>query len=322
MAVAASISQDLWYAITLILYFALGAAALTLAHRSEIQDGAETMRGPRGDRSPRSVPKRDLLKGVAVTLLAGTLIFLVIPQPSGVRTFALPFSLGNGVGLAAGSGVTNPGFDGGGDPASRSLGTAFYGFNDTMNLRVRGDLNDDVVMRIRASGPAMWRGLVFADYDGVQWRADQSDPVPIEGDPPFYYPSELRSLGPRATISQTFYIEAEQPSVVFAAGQPESVWVEESLSVDKLGGLRLDATLTEGAVYSVVSTVGAASPDELRSLPRVEPAELQKIEGFDRYLDIPPSVPARVYRLAREITADAETNYDKIKAIEMWLADN
>src|SRR5687767_13289910 len=191
MAVAASISQDLWYLITLILYFGFGAAALTLAHRSELLDGADPMRGPRGDRS-RTVPKRDLVRGVAVTVLAGTILFLVIPQPSGVRTFALPFSLGPGVGLAAGSGVANPGFDdSGGDPAARSLGTAFYGFNDTMNLRVRGDLNDDTVMRVRASGPAMWRGLVFADYDGVQWRADQSDPEPLGGDPPFFYPSEF-----------------------------------------------------------------------------------------------------------------------------------
>lgn len=328
MAVAASLSQDLWYSIALILYFACGAAALTLAHRSEIHDGAEPMKGPRGQRSPRAVPKRDLAKGIVVTLLAGSLLFLVIPQPSGVRTFALPFSLGPGVGLGAGSGVANPGFDeSGGDPAARSLGTAFYGFNDTMNLRVRGDLNDNVVMRVRASGPAMWRGLVFADYDGVQWQADQSDPEPLGGDPPFFYPSELRSLGPRATLSQTFYVEAEQPSVVFAAGQPESIWVEESVSVDRLGGLRLDSTLTAGAVYSVVSTVGAATPDELRALAPVPPEEMPDREDtperdFDRYLDIPPSVPARVYRLARRITADAPTTYDKVKAIETWLADN
>ena len=327
MAVAASISQDLWYLITLLLYFGCGAAALTLAHRSEIQDGATPMLGPRGERSG-SVPRRDLVKGVAVTLIAGTVLFLVIPQPSGVRTFALPFSLGSGVGLAAGSGIANPGFDeGGGAPASRSVGTAFYGFSDTLNLRVRGDLNDDVVMRIRSSGPAMWRGLVFSDYDGVQWQADQSEPEPLGGDPPYFYPSDFRSLGPRATVSQTYYIEAEQPSVVFAAGQPETVWIEESVSVDELGGLRLDSTLTEGAVYSVVSTVGAATPAELRSLPTIPPAQLRdgsETAGpdLDRYLDIPSAVPARVYRLARRITANEITTYDKVKAIEVWLAEN
>lgn len=327
MAVAASISQDLWYLITLILYFACGAAALTLAHRSEIQDGAAPMRGPTAARKAM-VPKRDLVKGVAVTMIAATALFLVIPQPSGVRTFALPFSLGPGVGLAAGSGIANPGFEqNGGAATSRSIGTAFYGFNESLNLRVRGDLNDDVVIRVRASGPAMWRGLVFAEYDGVQWTADQHEATPLGGDPPYFYPSEFRSLGPRATISQTFYIEREQPSVLFGAGQPETVWVEEAVSIDRLGGLRLDSTLTEGAVYSVVSTVGAASPDELRALPEATVEDFPNNpetpeRDFDRYLDIPPSVPARVYRLARRITADAHTAYDKVKAIETWLADN
>ena len=327
MAVAASISQDLWYLIPLILYFACGAAALTLAHRSEIHDAADPMKGPRSHRA-RPVPQRDLAKGVALTLIAGTVLFLLIPQPSGVRTFALPFSLGPGVGLAAGSGIANPGFDTSeGTATSRSIGTAFYGFNDTMNLRVRGNLNDDVVMRIRASGPAMWRGLIFADYDGVQWTADQSEPQPLGGDPPYFYPSDYRSLGPRATISQTFYIEAEQPSVVFGAGQPETVWIEEAVSIDQLGGLRLDSTLTEGAVYSVVSTVGAASPDELRALPDTVRSELPDRpetpeHDFDKYLDIPPTVPARVYELARRITRNEHTTYDKVKAIESWLADN
>ncbi len=328
MAVAGSISQDFWYAPVLAMYFVFAIAALIFSHRSEMRDGAAEMLARAADATRvRSMPRRDIAKGIAVSLVAGTVLFLVIPQPSGVRTFALPFALGSGGGLASGGGIANPGFEGGGAAGTRAIGSAFYGFDDTLNLRVRGELNDDVVIRIRASGPAMWRGLLFAEYDGVQWKGDQTDPTPLSGEPPLYYPTELRSLGPRSTISGTFYIEREQPSVVFTGGQPETIWTEERVSVDKLGGLRLDSTLTEGAVYSAVSSVGAAIPEELRALP--QPGDVTLPDDpktpeheFDKYLQLPSDLPERVGALARRITADAPTQYDKVKAIESWLAEN
>jgi transglutaminase-like putative cysteine protease len=318
MAIAGSLSQDLWFAITLIPYFALAISAVALSHRSEIQDGVVATMAPAGRERKRPIARRDIAKGLSVSLIAGTILFMVIPQPSGLRTFALPFSVGGGGAVGGGGGIANPGFEGGrGDLSARSIGTAFYGFNETLNLRVRGELNDNVVMRVRASGPAMWRGLLFDHYDGVQWRGDTSDPTPLEGDPPFGYPAEFRSLGPRATNSSTFYVEAEQPNVLFTGGQPESVWVDEGLNIDELGGLRLDATLTEGAVYSVVSTVGAATPEMLRSLsPRDPPQDKQ------RFLQLPTTLPQRVRALAERITRDSPTMYDKVRAIETWLARN
>jgi len=317
MAVAGSISQDLWYGILLVAYFLCAILALSLGHRSEIYEGTGGVLRSSGSRPPVKVPRRDVFKGIAVTCIAATVLFLVIPQPSGLRTFALPFQLGSGGGLSAGGGIANPGFEGQGDPTSRSIGTAFYGFSDSLNLRVRGDLNDNVVMRVRASSPAMWRGLLFDDYDGTTWSGDDGDPTAIEGDPPYGYPVEFRSLGPRATLSQTFYVETEQPNVVFAAGQPEAVWTEEQVSYDDLGGLRLDSTLTPGAVYSVVSSLGAATPDQLRTAPPEEPPA-----DFERYVTLPPSVTDRTRELAERITRNAPTTYDKVKAIESWLANN
>jgi protein-glutamine gamma-glutamyltransferase len=316
MAVAGSLSQDLWFALTLIPYFALAISAMALAHRSEIHDRAVATMTTQGRFRKQVIPKREIARGLAVSLIAGTILFLVIPQPSGLRTFALPFSVGGGAAVGGGGGIANPGFEGG-DPSARSIGTAFYGFNETLNLRVRGELNDNVVMRVRASAPAMWRGLLFDHYDGVQWTGDTSDPIPLEGDPPFGYPAAFRSLGPRSTKSQTFYVEAEQPNVIFTGGQPESVWVDEGLNIDDLGGLRLDATLTEGAVYSVVSSVGAATPDELRSIASEEPPK-----DKNRFLQLPGSLPQRVRTLAERVTRDAQTTYDKVRAIETWLAGN
>ena len=329
MAAAGSISQNMTFAVMLLIYFAFGILSLALSHRSEIAEGVVTGASARPASAGRGAGRRvlvplgarDVVKALAVTALAAAVLFLIVPQPTGVRTFALPFNLGPGIGaIPSSGGIGNPGFppSSSGAPGFRSNGTAFYGFDDRLDLRTRGDLNDSLVMRVRASAPAMWKGILFNDYDGVGWTAeDNDDAVPLGGVPPYFYPSEFRSLGPRSTVSQTYYVEAEQPSVLFAAGQPDTIWYDGAVNLDGLGGLRLPATLTEGVVYSIVSSRGAATPEELRSIPR-SPLP----PGIQRYLELPDTVTARTVRLAQEITEDETNDYDRVKAIERWLADN
>lgn len=318
MAVAGSISQDMRFMPFLVIYVALVIAAMTLAHRSEVEEAVSVWAKARRKEEARGKPRLsvgDVGRAAALTLAAAVALFLVIPQPSGLRTFALPFSLGNGVGLFAGQGIANPGL--GADPSVRGSASSYYGFNNSLDLRVRGDLADTLVMRVRSNAPAMWRGLVFDRYDGVTWTGDESDPTPLGGEAPFAYPTEFRSLGPRQFVSQTFYIEEEQPNVVFAAGQPDSVWFDGGVSVDDLGGLRTASTLTPGTVYSVLSTRGAASPAELRSnLEGTPPPDIQ------RYLQVPASLPARVEALARRITSGDTNDYDRVRSIEAYLRDN
>jgi transglutaminase-like putative cysteine protease len=322
MAAAGSLSQNMTFAVLLAAYGAFGIVALTLIHRSELEEETIGVVGPtkRAARTSKSPPGgRDLLRAFAATAAAGILLFLVIPQPSGVRTFALPFSLGGGFGVfPSEGGIANPGFDGS-SPGARANGSAFYGFNDRLDLTVRGDLSDDLVMRVRSSAPSLWKAIVFGDYDGRSWTStDAAEAVPLGVAPPYGYPVELRSLGPRATVSQTFYVEAEQPNVIFAAGQPDTVWFDGPVSIDRLGGLRTDSTLTPGTVYSVVSSRGAASPEALRL---VGPA-LNTPEYVQQFTSLPASLPGRVADLAREITAGATNDYDRVVAIEDWLSQN
>ena len=319
MAAAGSISQDLWYGGVVVLYFGMAIAALALLHRSEMSEGATGALAPvprKGQPAPAGGSNRDIVKALAVTLASAAVLFMVIPQPQAVRSFALPFSLG-GQGIGGGGGITNPGFPSGSPPSGRSSGSSYYGFGDSMDLRVRGNLSDEVVMRVRTSAPAMYRGIIFDNYDGISWEGDQAEPRDFPTDPPYGYPLEFRSLGPRAAGTQTFYIEREQPNVVFSGGQPDSVWIEGTLGVDANGGLRTGATLGPETVYSVVSSRGSATPDELRALP-----EQTAPETFDKYLQVPSTVPPRVAELAERITRNAPTRYDKVKAIESWLAEN
>jgi len=315
MGVAGSLAQTMSYAPFVVVYFVLTLCALHLAQVSEATDGtAATLRPEPGALRPKAWSQ--LARTGAGIAAAGVVLYLLTPQSTGVRTLALPFSLGNGAGIAAGESLFNPGFESGA-PGSRSSGTAYHGFNDSLDLRVRGELSDEVVMRVRSSAPAMLRGMIFDHYDGVTWSQPSEDPVPLDGTPPYFYPVEQRSLGPRAEVSQTFYIEAEQPNAIFSAAYPDRIFYEGGVAVDALGGLRTGGTLSEGTVYSVVASRGAATPEQLRKLGAPEAPET-----LSRYLEVPSSVPKRVRSLARRITASAGTTYDKVKAIEDYMARN
>jgi transglutaminase-like putative cysteine protease len=320
MAVAGSVSQTLVFAAFLVLYLAFAVTALSLGYRSWLKESApaELLPSVRDPAVPRGRKVAEIARIGVATGLAAAVMFLLLPQPGGVRTFALPFSLGSGLGVFAGGETVNPGFNQG-DANSRSgTGSSYYAFGQRMDLRVRGDLPDNLVMRVRASAPAMWKASTFDTYDGVAWTGVE-DAEPLPGSPPYAYPAEFRSLGPRQTISQTFYIEAELPNAIFAAGQPDQVWFDGGLNIDELGGLRTESTLTPGAVYSVVSTRGAATPEELRAVPVASASESGEM---DRYLQLPDGVTERTRRLARSVTRRAETTYDKVLAIESYLRDN
>jgi protein-glutamine gamma-glutamyltransferase len=319
MAVAASVSQTLAYAIFLLLYFAFAATALAFAHRSEAsEDAAGTMAVKTEGKRTKRTSLTDIARSIAISGLAGALLFMVIPQTSNLPAFALPFSLGSGFGLAGGGGLINPGFLNG--ATSRSNAAAYYGFSERMDLRVRGDLPDDLVMRVRTSAPAMWKGTIFDRYDGDAWTKDtEAEPTLLSGDGRFFYPSQFRSLGPRAEVVQTFYIETEMPNAIIAASQPDEVWFNGPVSIDELGSLTTASTLTPGTVYSAISTRGAATPGELRTVSR-RTREVPDL--ITRYLQLPGDLPARIEELARRVTRDATNDYDRVKAIESYLKRN
>lgn len=315
MAIAGTLSQDGGYGFYLVAYFGFVMGALTLSHRSELGSATAGWMTTAGGRpSEARFPWRDIGRAAIPVALSGALIFMVMPQSVASQYFALPFSLGPGVGSDAGGGIMNPGGESGG----RSSGLGYFGIDDRMDLSARGGLGDDLVMRVRSSAPAMWKGIVFGEYDGRSWQGADEDAAIAVGDaPPYQYPVALRSLGPRTRVTQTYYIETEHPNVIFAAGQPDTVWYDGGVTIDGLGGLRTASTLTPGTVYSVVSSRGSASYDELRTLPH-ETAP----EHLAPFLQLPDSLPERVERLARSITRDATTDLDKVLAIEDYLADN
>jgi protein-glutamine gamma-glutamyltransferase len=152
MATAASISQDLSFALVGTVYMVFAASALVLANRSHMQEGTSGVIEPTSESTGPFVRGRHLARASVLTVALAGAVFSLIPQQSAPRAFALPFSLGDGVGLPADGAIANPGFPG--SASARSNQGSYFGVSGRMDLRVRGNLSDDLVMRVRASAPA------------------------------------------------------------------------------------------------------------------------------------------------------------------------
>ena len=70
----------------------------------------------------------------------------------------------------------------------------------------------------------------------------------------------------------------------------------------------------QGDTYEVTSSVSLAGPEDLRYAGLDYPTW-----ALTKYTALPVDLPQRVRDLGRELTADAETPYDKAKAIEAYL---
>jgi transglutaminase-like putative cysteine protease len=327
MAVAAVFALDVRYLGYLAAYLAAAVPAL-------VQNAWDTARADRGEApaagAPAAVPPGrpahevwPMAAGTLVTVVAAAgVIFLGLPRFGGMHLTALPFSPGMQWLTSHGGRIVNPAYpnvrdDGAEVPRWNARG--YFGFSPTVDLRMRGRLDDRIVMRVRATHAFNWRGLVFDTYTGWGWRA--SDPQVTEvriGFPParlVYRGDELLSYGARPVeVIQTFFLEADQPNVLFAAALAERLWTPAGhVYLDRYGAVRLPGPLRPGAVYSVVSRAMVPDPGRLRAAEGTVPAFIAA-----RYLQLPP-LPDRVHALARRLTDGAPTRYDRVMAVNRYL---
>jgi len=171
--------------------------------------------------------------------------------------------------------------------------------------------------------PHYWQGVSFDSYSGRGWAVTVGSRDPASGELPVFAPPLHREVTQRyeftAPHGDTLYA-LSVPRIV--TGSVEAIWREagedqeagddapEGSSQERdLAGLASDVTS-----YSVVSLVPQPTASGLRSAP----AEYD--QGIiDLYLDLPGSVPRRVRELAAEVTAPAETVYERARLLEQFL---
>ncbi len=174
-----------------------------------------------------------------------------------------------------------------------------------------------------ATEPDFWRGQTFGEFDGRFWYADSDLGRPADG-PVIGVP---RAAGDSSSMSvpssqfvQTYYVEVDQPNVLFAAYRPTRVIFDGTVWRRPDGALRSDVVLTEGAVYTVVSQRAEVTADSLRAQGDVTRRSRDEVV---RYLQVPASTTDRDAReLADTLAAPTTSTYDMVLAFEAWIGAN
>ena len=256
-------------------------------------------------------------------LLCAVLVFLLVPRGQGLRLRGLPVSARLSWVSRLHTRIMNPAYpdEPGTDPEQAPPvfnPQGYVGFSTYVDLRLRGVLDDALVLRVRPTRPGYWRGLAFDTYTGRGWRmsdhaveefasSEQSRIVPRLG------PDEPWPAGSEQSI-QTFYVEAEQPNVIFAAYRPFEVFFPTgTIGVDRYAGMRSPLRLEPGMVYSVISRVPAPGAALLARGHGDVPPHIRA-----RYLQL-PAISSRVRRLASDLTAGVESPYQRAEAIRRYL---
>ncbi|MEA2581910.1 MAG: hypothetical protein QOE83_2802 [Actinomycetota bacterium] len=271
----------------------------------------------------RAAPLRFVgLSGLVVTV-STVGVFMAMPRLPGTLVHTPPFSLNGSRAVRDFKGnVTNAGLPTPTDGVVDYASGAYPGFSDAVDLRARGHLSNDIAFRVRTSQPALWRAEVFDTFDGGTWTigdtATTTLPTVAETGAAAMPPQVGGGMALQTTrVIQTFYIAAPQPNVLFAAYRPDEIYFPAGgLRTDGYDSVRSPIFLDAGIVYSVVSSVPITDPQFLRNAAPIH------VPAKDPDLQLPVAMPNRVAELAARITEGTSTEYDKVIAVQDWIAAN
>jgi transglutaminase-like putative cysteine protease len=267
--------------------------------------------------------------------IAGTVLVLaVVPIPEGPARLTLPTFIEDVREVGSPGSIVSPdgdvrdsgdGGDGSRAPAGQPGG--YTGFAQSMDTSVRGELSDEIVMRVRAPQPDFWRGQTFDTFDGRRWFADD-DVGNLHSGPNIDVPRALGDTADPDTIPverfvQTYYVERDMPNVVFGAYRPVQAIVDADVWTRDDGAMRASTVLTEGSIYTIVSERPHVTEQRLRD-QRLIGERLSRFgrQVLGRYLVVPESTSPETIALADRLAKGATSTYDVVRAYEQWLADN
>jgi len=318
IAFAGSLSLSTSFLYLLVPFFFAGLVSLYLGQRSALEAGSDVFIKSKG---------RSAWRALALSFLAMlpiTLVFFVaLPRVPGFSGYYLPSSFLRQMPGTFEGFIRNPGYGGLPDrfpekPLPFNPGY-YHGFNRFLDLRVRGVPDDVTVMKVRSARPDYWRATAFDRFLGNGWENTEKKLEEISGtEVPLMvrYPDETPRYLTKELV-QTFFIERKQPNTLFASFLPRDVYFPTRvLKVDSMGTVAVPLPLDPGLIYTVVSEVSNATPDELRGARGVVPQGLH-----ERFCQLPEMSP-EVAGLARSITDSRTNDYDRVAALSEYLKDN
>lgn len=329
ISVGGALSLSIAFAPFAAVWGIAAVTALALGYRSEL--GALAPTGPSGSRAARPSMRSAFGAFAAVTAVA-SIVFLTVPAARSSRLLAFASRLPDTRAVPTQGGLSNPTLgdddparpessqgDGGEGPAS----FGYFGFSNRLDTSLRGRPDETLVMRVRAASPDFWRGQTFDRWDGRSWTLSDERTVPIRGRDVINLLDPLDEPSPSGEeMVQTYYLETAGPNLIFAANRPVQIYLPQS-TVFELpdGSVRTGVELDHGAIYTVVSRRPHATRQALRAAGDGSTASTPA--GIvARYTQLPATVPDRVRQLARDVASDLPTTYDKVLALEAWMAAN
>jgi transglutaminase-like putative cysteine protease len=189
-------------------------------------------------------------------------------------------------------------------------------------------LSDTVMFEVRAPAPSedkkppryYWRGRVYDHFTNDQWYTTgttRQDFSSVEG--------ALPVADTQESIAEHFIFNVGASKLTLLYGPSQPVWFSRSGTIltSSAGGTNdvfswsASPSLLPGETYQMEAMLSNPTIQELRATGTDYPEWVT-----DKYLQLPQDFSPRIKTLAEEITADAETPYDKAMAITSYLRQN
>ncbi len=333
MALAATLSQTMFFAIWLLAFLLVGIPILLLDHRSRL--GVKTISFQPEKMGISLLPLAGLM---AIVMVLGLTIFAFLPRLPGFQLRNFPVSMNLQVerkiprgGILtrqqqqnqqqAGANGNGTGGTGGMNDLE-SLPPLFATEIDTVsNSKQLNNQNriPELMMRVRSQAELFWRVIAYDEYTGKGWRISRNDPSQIRTirrnsfNYEFSLPSPFDGLiGSKQTFNpptfqeviQTYtIISANFPNLIPMAAVPNRVYFpSEELDIDLENMVRAPSPLPPEMTYTVISNVVERNPRQLRQLPQEYP---KSIRNF--YLSLPAGLSTQVREMALGFLENVKT---------------
>jgi transglutaminase-like putative cysteine protease len=210
-----------------------------------------------------------------------------------------------------------------------TVGVVSDSYGSSMALGRGSQLTDAIVFKVQ--GPAQkpngvryyWRARVYDEYTQGSWKSAAYTDVKTVSPSDFGLtippePSHDLNIYPFSFTAATPMITLYTAPQVTWLSRP--VRVEMALNEDSsadIAVLRASPSLHAGETYSTRASLSTVTISQMKKAGTDYPDWVRQ-----RYLQIPPDFSLRVAQLARDVTAELPTPYDKAAAITNWLRAN
>src|SRR5207253_7879736 len=123
----------------------------------------------------------------------------------------------------------------------------------------RGELSDQVVMKVSSARGEFWRAMAFDTYNGHKWSMSKpkltfdrlssyGSAIPLAPLPGLTPPARV----PTAELTQVFEMQIDEPNLIPAAAIPNLIYFPANkVQVDSYGSLRSPVLVEKDMVYTV-----------------------------------------------------------------------